>query len=133
MNNPTRKASIRLKKLYSLLGGEALLGQILDDFYQRMARDLMIGYFFDGKDLQKIASQQKNFLLYAMGAVEQYPGKLPSQAHRELPPILPGHFDRRIRILEETLKDHALSSEAMDIWIHFESSFRSALTQAEGK
>lgn len=116
-----------LKALYSRIGGEPALESILQDFYSRMSRDVLIGYFFDGKDLSAIARRQKEFLMRAMGALPSYSGKPPAQAHEALAPILPGHFDRRLRILEETLRDHGVSDQDIRIWIAFESAFRDGI------
>jgi hemoglobin len=113
-----------LKALFQKVGGESGLSEILKDFYQRMADDLLIGFFFTGKDLEKIASQQLKFLMRAMGASPSYSGKSPAQAHLELPPILAGHFDRRLRILEATLRDHHLTEREIQVWIQFETTFR---------
>jgi hemoglobin len=117
----------QLKNLYQKIGGEAGLREILQDFYRRMANDTLIGFFFSGKDLEHIALQQQAFLMRAMGATLSYSGKPPAQAHDELPPILKGHFDRRLRLLEETLKDHGLSEDEIRTWISFENAFRSAV------
>ena len=95
-----------------------------------MSKDVLIGFFFDGKDLKKIATKQKEFLMRAMGATESYSGKAPAQAHTELAPILYGHFDRRLRILEETLRDHGVSVEDIRIWIAFENAFRQGIVEA---
>lgn len=117
----------KLKQLYANLGGEGRLQEILDDFYGRMSKDILIGYFFTGKDIHQIAEQQKKFLLQAMGASTTYSGKSPTQAHENLPPILSGHFDRRIVILSETLRDHHISESDAQIWINFEKAFRRAI------
>jgi len=100
---------------------------ILQDFYARMAADMLIGFFFDGRDVAAIARKQAEFLLRAMGATPSYQGKAPAQAHDELPPILSGHFDRRLRLLEETLRAHGLSEEDIRTWIGFENAFRDAI------
>lgn len=116
-----------LKILYQHLGSEKRLEEILQDFYQRMSQDILIGFFFDGKDIPEIARQQKQFLLRAMGATATYTGKAPAQAHTNLAPILSGHFDRRLQILEQTLKDHGLSPEDVTTWITFENAFRDGI------
>lgn len=118
-----------LKALYARLGGEAGLESILRDFYARLSKDILVGYFFDGKDLLAIARKQKEFLMRAMGALSSYSGKPPAQAHEALAPILAGHFDRRLRILEETLRDHGVSLEDIRIWIAFESAFRDGIVR----
>src|SRR5262245_57121278 len=98
-----------LARLNRNVGGETGLSVILRDFYKRMSADVLIGFFFDGKDTNAIAARQLQFLLKAMGATSTYSGKTPARAHDALPPILGGHFDRRLRILEQTLADHGLS------------------------
>ena len=100
---------------------------ILLDFYAAMSRDVLIGFFFDGKDLSVIAAKQAAFLLRAMGATESYAGKAPAQAHTQLPPILTGHLDRRLRILEQTLSQHGLTAADIATWVAFEEAFRDAV------
>lgn len=130
-NLPIRKPE--LNALYTRIGGEKGLETLLDQFYQRMSKDTMIGFFFEGKDLHSIALQQKKFLMRAMGATQSYQGKPPAQAHRELSPILPGHFDRRLKILEEVLTEAGLSAEDMRTWIAFENTFREGIVASKNE
>lgn len=120
-----------LHRIYLKIGEAAGLERILQDFYQRLTQDIIVGYFFDNKDLQHIISQQKAFLMRAMGATRSYSGKPPAKAHLELPPIWKGHFDRRLRILEETLRDHGLGPDEIRVWVDFESSFRGPIEQSD--
>jgi hemoglobin len=117
----------RLKALYQKIGGETRLKEILADFYRRMSQDVLIGFFFTDKNLDEIISRQQQFLMYTMGAIPSYPGKSPTLAHLELPPILAGHFDRRLVILEQTLKGAGLSLKDIRTWINLEKSFRPAI------
>ena len=117
----------QLKKIYTDIGGEKGLSEILYDFYERMSQDILIGFFFDGKDLAAIAQMQKQFLMRAMGGATSYAGKPPAQAHLALAPILSGHFDRRLRILEETLRDHHVGEDDIQAWVNFESAFRDSV------
>lgn len=121
-----------LKALYERIGGEKGLQAMLRDFYRRMSGDILIGFFFDGKDTDLIADRQKEFLMRAMGALPTYSGKAPAQAHDAIAPILKGHFDRRLRILEETLRAHGLSEEDIRTWISFEGAFREGIVSEEG-
>ena len=103
------------------------LNSLLSDFYQRMSGDLLIGFFFDGKDLQHIAHQQSQFLLNAAGLIDKFEGKGPHSAHMEMAPILDGHFDRRLVILKETLKANGVQEHMIELWISFESTFRNVV------
>ena len=91
---------------------------------------MLVGFYFDGKDISLIVEMQKQFLLRAMGVTLSYKGKAPAQAHSNLAPILAGHFDRRLRILEETLRTHKLSDEDIRTWIAFEEAFRARIVSS---
>ena len=116
-----------LKEIIEGIGGESRLKEILRAFYVRMSTDILIGFFFDGKDLQHIADQQAHFLLNAAGLRERFEGKGPSTAHVAMPPILSGHFDRRLVILRETLAVYAIQSDLAECWVRFEESFRKVI------
>jgi hemoglobin len=118
-----------LAQLYRNVGREPGLTRVLRDFYKRMAADTMIGFFFAGRDTDHIADQQRAFLMRAMGATPSYSGLAPAQAHDKLPPILAGHFDRRLRILEETLRAHGLTDEDIRTWVGFENAFREQIVE----
>lgn len=106
------------------VGGKARLRQILEHFYSELAKDILVGFFFDGKDTAQIAHKQEEFLLRAMGAVPSYVGLPPARAHDKIAPILAGHFDRRIEILKATLAQFGISIEDQAAWVQFELSFR---------
>ncbi len=118
-----------LKLIYTKIGGEKGLESILKDFYERLSIDAMVGFFFNGKNLPHIIEMQKRFLMKAMGAADSYVGLPPHSAHTKLAPILSGHFDRRLKILEKTLKAHRLSENEIQIWINFENAFRQSIVQ----
>lgn len=121
----------RLLVVRDAIGTRERLDALLLDFYERMANDLMLGFFFQGKDLPHIAAQQGAFLARAMGFTPSYTGKAPADAHRALPPILAGHFDRRLRLLEETLRAAGLPEEAIQAWLGFENAFRKAIVASD--
>ncbi len=121
-----------LRALYKNLGEEKIR-KILIRFYQIMSEDILVGFFFAGKDLNHIAHRQGDFLLRAMGATPSYNGLPPSEAHQALPPILSGHFDRRLKILEETLQEFNLTPEEITVWIGFENAFRESILEVNPK
>jgi truncated hemoglobin YjbI len=125
-----------LLALYQKLGAtrearSETLSDILIDFYRRMSGDILIGFFFDGKDVDAIALRQKTFLLRAFGETATYSGKSPADAHLSMPPILEGHFNRRLQILNQTLKDHGLADDDIQVWLAFENAFKDSIVSDE--
>ncbi|MBL7716457.1 MAG: hypothetical protein JNL01_13410 [Bdellovibrionales bacterium] len=122
----------KLRTIWASLGNtpteaEVRLQEILVDFYETQARDVLIGFFFTGRDLVTIATHQKSFLMKAMGVTPTFQGKVPAKAHTDLPPILSGHFDRRLVLLAEVLKRHGMADKDIRIWVGFEASFREVI------
>lgn len=101
----------------------ARLVEILGTFYSAQESDMMIGFFFTGRDLGSIARKQSEFILKATGLVSEYTGKSPASAHMALPPIRLGQFNRRIEILKETLAKNGLTPEQINTWVAFERLF----------
>jgi len=130
-NSPSSKFPKKLKKVFLELGSEDRLEEILWRFYTKMSGDLLIGFFFTGKNLHSIIKQQKAFILRAMGIVKKYDGPSPKKAHINLPPILRGHFDRRMVLLKETLLEEGFSEGAIQAWIKFEEQFRKSIVDSE--
>lgn len=119
----------QLKAIFESLGTthaerEARLAKILSEFYQLAKNDVLIGFYFDQKDVEAIAQLQKSFLMKAMGAAISYSGLAPAKAHLKLAPILSGHFDRRLRILEQVLNQNQVAPAHIHTWIQFEACFR---------
>jgi truncated hemoglobin YjbI len=111
---------------------EAFFNRTIESFYKKLEADLMIGFFFAGKDLNHIASRQTAFLLRSMGAPYNGSIKPIADAHSAIPPILPGFFDRRILLLKQHLESAALGAEEVAVWIDFEKSFRENIIQNTG-
>ncbi len=107
--------------------GEPRIREIVRGFYRLMAKDLLIGFFFEGRDLEQISESQSAFLFRAMGLRPSYSGLAPADAHRNLPPILAGHFDRRLLLLDTHLTIEGLSASQRALWIGFENAFRESI------
>lgn len=109
------------------VGGPDRLRAIVARFYERMSQDAIVGFFFAGRDLDKIVDGQTAFLMRCFGATERYTGRPPTVAHRGLPPIRRGQFDRRLQILRETLAEEGVPDEDIEAWVKVEAGFRGLL------
>ena len=119
----------KVKGLVGRVGGPERLRDILTSLYERLAADPLVGFFFDGKDLEKVRDGQHAFLMRAFQEVERFHGQHPSVAHRDLAPILKGHFDRRLVILREVLTAAGLDPLDVDAWVKVEEGMRGVVQE----
>jgi truncated hemoglobin YjbI len=108
-------------------GGLEGMRVILRDFYDRLFVDPMVGFFFAGRDKARLVELQLQFTARALGADVVYEGRPMPEAHAGLPPILPGHFDRRHKLLADVLAAHGVPDEAREAWLAYDRSFRRAV------
>jgi hemoglobin len=93
--------------LFDKIGGPALRA-VIADFYDRVVRDVMIGFMFQGKDKQHLIDREWELAAALLGAPGvTYTGRPMRTAHAQHT-IFGGHFERRLQILRETLRDHAV-------------------------
>lgn len=103
---------------------------IMQDFYDRLFDDIMIGFFFAGRDKAELIDKQLAFMSAAMGGPEAYRGRSLKAAHAPLR-IFEGQFARRHQVLRETLDDHGLAPEDRDAWLALDASFRDRILASE--
>lgn len=111
--------------------GEAKLREVLTDFYGRVFGDLMIGFLFTGKDRQRLIDKEYEFTAQFLGADIPYSGRPMRVAHAQSP-IFGGHFERRMQILRETLRDHAVDPEVVTSWMDHSYALRPQITRDKG-
>jgi len=111
--------------------GAAALRRVVSDFYNRVFADVMIGFFFVGKDKARLIEREYELAARMLGGSVPYAGRPMREAHRRHP-ILGGHFDRRLQILKETLKDHSIPPEATTVWVEHTQRLRSQITSDRG-
>jgi hemoglobin len=115
---------------FDLVGGEAGLSAILRDFLERVRRDVMIGYHFDGVDFTRLLQFELEFAGQHLGGPGTYSGR-PLHAAHASHRILGGHFDRRLRLLEQTLEDHGVPAEVRQRWLSHNRDLRAQITRDE--
>ena len=109
------------------LGGEAALRAIIDDFVDRVMGDVMIGFHFQSVDPSRLKQLEFEFALAHLGGEKTYTGRPLGQAHGPHR-ILGGQFNRRLRILEQTLQDHGAPVDVINAWISHNERLRSKIT-----
>lgn len=114
-------------RLIELAGGEEGLRAVVQDFYDRVFPDVMIGFFFKGLDKERLVQLELEFVLDLLGDTGRYSGRPMAEAHARHP-ILGGQFNRRLQILRETLADHAVPGEVQERWIEHTLSLRDQIT-----
>jgi truncated hemoglobin YjbI len=66
--------------LYEIIGGEAALPPVVDDFYDRVLADPELRGFFAGTNMNRLKARQVEFFAAALGGPLPYTG--PSLRHR---------------------------------------------------
>jgi hemoglobin len=103
--------------------GPDVLRAVVTDFYERVFRDVMIGYLFEGKDRQRLVDKEWELTAWLLGGEVVYTGKSMREAHAAVH-IFGGHFDRRLQLLRNTLRDHAVDPEVSTAWIAHHEALR---------
>lgn len=116
---------------FERLGGEAGLRAIIDTFVDRVVSDVMIGFFFRSVDLERLKQFEYEFAAAHLGDPSNYSGRPLARAHAHHP-ILGGHFNRRLRILEKTLLDFSAPEDVIREWIEHNDRLRRVITRDLG-
>jgi hemoglobin len=115
---------------FDRIGGDALRA-VIADFYDRVFADVMIGFLFQGKDKARLVQLEWEFAARMLGADVKYTGRPMRAAHAQLP-IFGGHFERRLQILREAMRDHGVDPEVQRVWIEHAQALRSQITSDKG-
>ena len=116
--------------LFDKIGGDKLRA-VITDFYGRVFGDVMIGFMFQGKDRQQLIDREWELVAALLGAPVKYTGR-PMPAAHAAHTIFGGHFERRMQLLRETLRDHAVDPEVQQAWLDHALSLRSQITRDKG-
>lgn len=68
--------------LYEIIGGEAALSPVVDDFYARVLADPELRGFFAGTNMTRLKGRQVEFFAAALGGPLPYTGPSLRDAHR---------------------------------------------------
>jgi hemoglobin len=116
--------------LFAKIGPEKLRA-VIADFYDRIFADVMIGFLFQGKSKQTLIDREYEFTANLLGADVKYTGRPMRVAHAQSP-IFGCHFERRLQILRETMRDHAVDPEVQQVWLDHSYALRDQITSDKG-
>lgn len=112
------------------MGGMPVIERVLNDLYRRLFADPIVGFLFEGHDLDHIVRMQSAFTARMLGDESAvYTGKSMPEAH-DRHPILPGHFDRRHHLLAQVLEAHGVPEGPRAAWLALDQALRPAILKA---
>jgi len=121
---------MRGPELFAKIGPEKLRA-VIADFYDRIFADVMIGFLFQGKSKQTLIDREYEFTANLLGGDVKYTGRPMRVAHAQSP-IFGGHFERRLQILREAMRDHAVDAEVQQVWLDHSYALRDQITSDKG-
>jgi hemoglobin len=118
-----------MSSVYESIGGERAVRAVLTSLYDKLFIDPIVGFLFRGHDKERIIEQQVALTCSFLGGPQRYEGRPLPEAHASLP-LLPGHFDRRHRLLEEALAYHRVPADGCAEWLRIDEALRSSVLAA---
>lgn len=70
------------KTLYERLGGQEVIGAVVEEFYDRVLADEQLEPYFEDTDSEELRAHQKEFLIYVTGEENDYEGPSMYAAHQ---------------------------------------------------
>lgn len=116
---------------YERIGGEPALRAIIDDFVDRVFDDVMIGFFFRDASRERIGEMEFQHAAEHLGAPIAYGGR-PLRAAHARHRIMGGQFERRKKILADTLAAHHVPDDIAERWLDHVESLRALITGDPG-
>lgn len=105
-------------------GGERALLAMLQDLYDRLYLDPMVGFLFEPHDKATLIAHQYSYVCAYLGdRVGEYQGRSMRRAHESLP-LLGAHFDRRHVILKQVMEAHQLPTHVVQAWLELEQRLK---------
>ena len=116
-----------MANLFDKIGGDTLR-LVLEDFYDRVLADDMIGFLFKNLNRERLVQKEWELTARMLGADIRYTGKPLGEAHARHR-ILGGQFARRQKLLEEVLVAHNIDAEVQRFWLDHTAKLRSQITR----
>lgn len=112
---------------FARVGGEPVVRAVVARFVDRMAADPIIGFFFAGKDLDRVKLHEYEHAAAALGAEVAYAGRPIVPLHRALR-INGGQFRRRLALLRQELDRGGVPVDVAELWIAEQRRLQAVMT-----
>lgn len=109
------------------LGGAEGLSAHVRAFMERVQADFVIGFLFEGVDLDRVIHHETEMAARLFGDPMPYTGKPIRSVHQRLR-INQGHFRRRVAILRHVLEARDVPADLVQRWVDHQEAFREAVT-----
>ena len=87
----------------------------------------MIGFFFRSVDRARLKELEYQFAAEHLGGAVRYTGRPVAQTHQRHA-IFGGQFDRRLRLLDNLLRERQVPESVRVAWLSHNESLRTAIT-----
>lgn len=113
--------------LFDQAGGEPVIRAVVDRFVDRAFDDGIIGFFFAGKDRERIKLHEFEHAASVLGGPVAYTGRPVVPLHRALK-INGGQFRRRLALLRQEIEREALPAEVCEAWLSAQRAMERQIT-----
>ncbi|SDX62814.1 hemoglobin [Halobellus clavatus] len=112
--------------LYERLGGHDGIRAVVDDFYDRLLEDDLVGPLFEDADLERLRKTQTDFLCEAAGGPETYDAAPVEEAHSHVP-FTEAHIERAVEHLQDSLDAYDVPESDAQAVVGAVASYRAEL------
>lgn len=115
------------ERAFERAGGEAVVRAVVDRFVDRQFDDPIIGFFFAGKDRDRVKRHEYEHAAGVLGADVPYAGRPIPQLHRALR-INAGQFRRRLALLRQELERAGVATDVAALWLDAQRRMERSIT-----
>ena len=112
---------------FERVGGPEAVREVIQAFVAEMADDFVIGFLFQGRDLQRVVTHEVEHATRLLGGPSAYTGRPLAAVHGPLR-INRGHFRRRLALLRSLLRRRGVEEEVISRWIDHDLRLEPVIT-----
>lgn len=112
---------------FERVGGEPVVRAIIDRFVDRLFADMIVGFFFNGKDAARVKAHEYEHAARSLGAPIPYTGRPIAPLHRPLR-INGGQFRRRLALLKQEIERAGVGGDIVERWLDEQRRMRAQIT-----